>query len=131
MMKIKLWPDLVDWPMEVSVVGDVITINGEDIDLSVIPEGFRLPGSAVGNKFFVEDEYVERLNGVLYLTLRLPVDWNSPEKYRNPPEPIILEVSAGQVNFPDTTPPAPPVVELPVIEESNQEEAGNGGLEQA
>ncbi|NNA99050.1 hypothetical protein [Pseudomonas gessardii] len=131
MMKIKLWPDLVDWPMEVSVVGDVITINGEDIDLSVIPEGFRLPGSAVGNKFFVEDEYVERLNGVLYLTLRLPVDWNSPEKYRNPPEPIILDVSAGQVNFPDTTPPAPPVVELPVIEESNQEEAGNGGLEQA
>lgn len=131
MMKIKLWPDLVDWPIEVSVVGDVITINGEDIDLSVIPEGFRLPGSAVGNKFFVEDEYVERLNGVLYLTLRLPVDWNSPEKYRNPPEPIILDVSAGQVNFPDTTPPAPPVVELPVIEESNQEEAGNGGLEQA
>lgn len=119
MMKIKLWPDLVDWPMAVSVAGDVITINGEDIDLSVIPEGYRLPGSAVGNKFFVEDEYVERLSGVLYLALRLPVDWNSPEKYRNPPEPIILDVSAGQVNFPDTTPPVPPVVELPVIEESN------------
>lgn len=131
MMKIKLFPFLTDGPLEASIAGDILTLNGEEIDLSVIPDGHRLPGSAVGNPFFVETEYVERKDGVLHLTLRLPVDWESPEEYRNPPEPIILDVSAGQVNFPDTTPPAPPVVEFPVIEESNQEEPENGGLEQA
>ncbi|AMW64551.1 hypothetical protein QIT80_gp91 (endogenous virus) [Pseudomonas phage phiAH14a] len=130
-MKIKLSPFLTDWPLEASVNGDILTLNGEVIDLSLLPEGHRLPGSAVCNPFFVETEYVERKDGVLHLTLRLPVDWDSPEEYRNPPEPIILDVSAGLVNFPDTTPPAPPVVELPVIEEPTQEEPENGGLEQA
>ncbi|WP_104902951.1 hypothetical protein [Pseudomonas sp. LH1G9] len=126
-MKIKLWPDLVEWPLEASVNGDVITINGEAIDLSVIPDGYRLPGSAVGNKFFVETEYVERKGKTLYFTLRLPVDWNSPEEYRNPVEPIVIEARSGPVKFPDTSPPAPPVIELP----ETQEEQENGGLEQA
>ncbi|WP_321847277.1 hypothetical protein [Pseudomonas paraveronii] len=126
-MKIKLWPDLVEWPLEASVSGDVITINGEAIDLSVIPDGYRLPGSAVGNKFFVETEYVERKGKTLYFTLRLPVDWNSPEEYRNPVEPIVIEARSGPVKFPDTSPPAPAVIELPEI----QEEQENGGLEQA
>lgn len=125
-MKIKLWPDLMADFLVATVDKDKITINGEAIDLSGIPDGYRLPGAAIGNKFFVESEYVERVNGVLHITLRLPVDWDSPEEYRNPPEPIILDVSAGQVNFPDTTPPAPPVFELPIIEEAIQEEPENG-----
>lgn len=119
MMKIKLWPDLVDWPIEASVKGDVLTINGEDIDLSVIPEGFRLPGSAVGNKFFVESEVVERKDGVLYLTIRLPVDWHSPEEYRNPAEPLVVDVVQGAVPLPDTSPPEPE--ELPPIPEPEPE----------
>lgn len=126
MMKIKLWPDLVDWPIEASVKGDVLTINGEDVDLSVIPEGFRLPGSAVGNKFFVESEVVERKDGVLYLTIRLPVDWNSPEEYRNPPEPLVIEVKKGVVPLPDTSPPVEePLPPIPV-EEEEEPEAKNG-----
>lgn len=103
-MKIKLFPFLSDWPLKASVSKDVITINGEEIDLSGIPDGYRLPGSAIGNKFFVETEYVERISGVLHLTLRLPVDWSSPEEVRNPSEPIYLEVDDGQIDFPDTTP---------------------------
>lgn len=112
-MKIKLWADLVDWPLEASVSGDVITINGEDIDLSGIPEGYRLPGSAVGNKFFVETEFVERINGELNFTIRLPVHWDTVEEYRNPSKPIFISVKKGVVNFPDTTPPEP--VEIPEI----------------
>ena len=103
-MKIKLWADIVDWPVEAYVDGDVITINDEAIDLSGIPDGYRLPGSAVGNKFFVDTEYVERIDGTLHLTLRLPVSWDSPEEYRNPTQPIILEVRSGRVKFPDTSP---------------------------
>ena len=103
-MKIKLWPDLVDWPLEASVSGDVITINGESIDMSEIPEGYRLPGSAVANKFFVDTEFVSRIDGILNFTIRLPVDWYSPEDIRNPLEPIILDVVDGDIDFPDTTP---------------------------
>ncbi|WP_146043290.1 MULTISPECIES: hypothetical protein [unclassified Pseudomonas] len=101
-MKIKLWADLVDWPLTASVSGDVITINGESIDLSGIPDGYRLPGAAVGNRFFVESEFVSRIDGVLSFTLRLPVTSDSPEEYRNPAEPIVLDVRAGPVRFPDT-----------------------------
>lgn len=126
-MKIKLWPDLVNWPLEASVLGDVITINGEDIDLSGIPDGFRLPGSAVGNKFFVDTEFVERVGKKLHFTLRLPVHWDSPEEYRNPSEPITIDVRSGPVKFPDTSPVVIPAAELPEIREGQE----NGGLEQA
>ena len=129
-MKIKLWADLVDWSLEASVDGDVITINGEAIDLSGIPDGYRLPGSAVGNKFFVETEYVERIGKTLHFTLRLPVAWDSPEECRNPPEPIILDARSGPVKFPNTAPPkvaAPDVIEsgekLEVTEDGRSIEA--------
>ncbi|WP_339484143.1 hypothetical protein [Pseudomonas sivasensis] len=105
-MKIKLWAALMDETLEASVQGDVITINGEAVDLSGIPSGYRLPGSAVGNKFFVESDYVERIGKTLHFTLRLPVTWESPEEYRNPAEPIILDARSGPVKFPDTAPPA-------------------------
>lgn len=108
-MNIRLWPDLVEWPIEAYVSGDVITINGEDIDLSGVSDGFKLPGSAVRNRFFVETEYVERKGGVLNLTLRLPVDWDSPEEYLNPLEPMMISVSAGPVPFPNTSPPEPSI----------------------
>ena len=106
-MKIKLWADLVDWPIKASVKGDVITINGEEIDLSGIPDGYSLPGSAVGNKFFVETEMVQRIGKTLHFTLRLPVQWGSPEEFRNPKEPIVIDVKNGPVNLPDTTPVKP------------------------
>lgn len=111
-MKITLWADLVDWSFEASVSGDVITINGEAVDLSGVPEGFRLPGSAVGNKWFVEDRFVERVGGELSFTLRLPVSWTSPEEVRNPVEPIVLSVTKGKVSFPDTS---PPLVDVPLV----------------
>lgn len=118
-MKIKLWADLVDWPLAASVDGDVITINGESIDLSGIPDGHRLPGDAVGNKFFVETEYVERRGKTLYFTLRLPVAWDSPEEYRNPAEPIVIDARSGPVKFPDTTPVQPEPVNYELEEQQD------------
>ncbi|MGY2320434.1 hypothetical protein [Pseudomonas azotoformans] len=120
-MKIKLWPDLVDWPLEASVTGDVITINGEPIDLSGIPEDYRLPGSAIGNKFFLETDFVQRIGKTLHFTLRLPVSWNSPEEYRNPSEPIIIDARSGLVKFPDTSPPK--VIVPEVVQSAEQLEA--------
>lgn len=126
-MKIKLWGCLMDGHLEASISGDIITINGEAIDLSGIPSGFRLPGSAVGNRFFVESDYVERIGKTLHLTLRLPVAWDSPEEFRNPAEPIVIDARSGPVKFPDTSPAAPLPVQHPEIFEVSE----NGGLEQA
>lgn len=130
-MKIKLWPDLVDWPLEASVSGNIITINGENIDLSGIPDGFRLPGSAIGNRFFVESEFVERNGDTLHLTLRLPVVWDSPGQHRNPAEPLILDVQSGPVKFPDTSPPEPEVPEMIPDPEQITEVPEDGGPEPA
>lgn len=118
-MKIKLWAALMDDTLEASVQGDVITINGEVIDLSVIPVGYKLPGSAVKNKFFFEGDYIQRINGVLNFTLRLPVRMDSPEEYRNPVTPIILDVVSGNVPFPDTT----PIPVFSMVEEVQVDEA--------
>lgn len=106
-MKITLFPHLCDWELEAHISGDVITINGEQVDLSGIPEGYRLPGDAVGNKFFEGPWFVERVGKTLHFTLRLPVRNDSPGEYRNPPEPIIIDARSGPVKFPDTTPEVP------------------------
>ena len=118
-MKIKLWAALMEDTLEAYVEGDTITINGEVIDLSVIPNGYKLPGSAVKNNFFVESDYIQRIDGVLNFTLRLPVQMDSPEEYRNPITPIILDVVSGNVPFPDTTPV--PVTSESIVEEVDAE----------
>lgn len=109
-MKIKLFAALDDSTIEASVKGDVITINGDKVDLSGIPEGFRLPGSAVGNKFFVDSEFIERVDGELCFTLILPVQWETPDEYRNPTTPLVISIKKGVVPFPDTTPPKDPEI---------------------
>ena len=124
-MKITLLAHLSDWPLEASVSGDVITINGEEIDLSGIPDGFRLPGDAVGNKFFEGPWFVERIGKTLHFTLRLPVQNDSPEEYRNLIEPIVLDVQSGPVQFPDTLPTK--VLVREVIKSSEQLEVPEDG----
>lgn len=125
-MKIKLFPFDTDKELFASVSGDIITINGKEFDLSGIPDGYRLPNSAIGCEFFDEFGFVERIGKTLHFTLRLPVQWNSPEEYRNPAEPIVIDARSGPVKFPDTTPIVieQPAIELPEVPE-------DGGLESA
>lgn len=123
MMKITLFPFLADQTIEASVKGDVITINGEAIDFSKLKAGFRLPNKAVSNWFFVESGYVERINGALCFTLRLPVSFGTEEQYKNPPTPIVLEVVSGPVPFPNTA--APEIAPVEMSEEVAQEVSEN------
>lgn len=104
-MKIKLWPDFIEGPLAASVNGDVLTINGEEFDFSGIPEGHRLPASAVANRFFMtgSSEFIERKGKTLYLTIKFPVYLDSPEGIRNPPDPIIIDARSGQIKFPDAS----------------------------
>ena len=109
-MKITLFPSMAIGPMTATVKGDVITINGVSIDLSVIPEGYTLPGSAVNNEFFVAQIPVTRINGELSFGLIMQVFPLTDEKWRNPDVPNVLTVKSGKVPFPDVS---EPVVEMP------------------
>lgn len=104
-MKITLFPTTESEGFTASVKGDVITINGEDVDLSPLKEGYRILGAAVGNKFFVPTMYVQRVSGELDFTLFLQVEPGTDEKWRSPATPNVLVVKAGPVPIPDTSPP--------------------------
>ena len=69
-MKITLSPQRRDDTLEVIKAGDTLTINGVDYDFSVVPEGATLPQDAVDCTWLASD--VERVDGVLHLTLILP-----------------------------------------------------------
>ena len=69
-MKITLSPQRRDDTLEVIKAGDTLTINGVDYDFSVVTEGATLPRDAVDCAWLASD--VERIDGVLHLTLILP-----------------------------------------------------------
>jgi hypothetical protein len=84
-MIIKLSPVRLDATLKVSIVGDVITLNGQDFDFTQLPEGATLPAEATNSEHFVGP--IERISGELYLTLRLPHGAN-PSQAVAFPEPI-------------------------------------------
>lgn len=95
-MKIYLSPQRRDDVLEVVKTGDILTVNGEDFDLSPIGEGDLLPQDAVSSPWFAGD--ITRTNGELEVTLLLPNPWNySPEQAF--PVPLI-DVPDGPVEFP-------------------------------
>lgn len=84
-MQINLSPIRSDEPLVVSKSGDVLTINGEVFDFSPLPDGASLPAEAIDSTHFAGP--VERIDGELHLTLRLPHGPNASEALRFP-EPI-------------------------------------------
>lgn len=104
-MHIKLSPQRRDDQITVIKSGDTLSINGEDFDLSVIPEGAMLPANAISSEYFSGP--VERIDGVLYLTLTLPHGAN--------PQPHIA-FTADIINPPDGE------IELPKNIEEEQPE---------
>lgn len=70
-----------------SVSGDLLTVNGVDLDFSAIEEGDVLPQEAVGSEWIVSD--VTRVNGEIHLTLIKPHGPN-PTREEAFPEPVTL-----------------------------------------
>ena len=85
-MKITLSPQRRDDTLTVIKQGDTLTINGTAYDFSVIPDGATLPQDATDCEWLASD--VERIDGVLHLTLLLPHGANAPEETRFP-QPIV------------------------------------------
>lgn len=69
-MKITLSPQRRDDTLEVIKSGDMLTINKTTYDFSVVPDGATLPRDAVECEWLASD--VERIDGVLHLTLLMP-----------------------------------------------------------
>lgn len=95
-MKIILSPQRRDDTLDVIKNGDILTVNGEDFDLSPIGEGDTLPWGAVNSLWFAGD--IDRINGELVLTLLFPNPWNYSQEQAFP---VPLEnVPDGPVQFP-------------------------------
>lgn len=86
-MQITLTPLRSDDVLTLWRKGDILTINGEDMDLTRLPEGATLPREAVACSWLVSD--IERSAGVLRLTLVFPHSVDAPLEARFP-APLIL-----------------------------------------
>ena len=106
MMQITLTPQRRDDILTLVRSGDVLTINGEAFDFTVIPEGGTLPRAAVACDWLAGD--VTRAGEVLHLTLILPHGADAPLETRFP-APITL-TGDGPVAL-------PPYENAPVIDE--------------
>lgn len=96
-----------DTPLALHRAGDVLIINGQALDLSVIPEGATLPATAVSCLLLVDT--ISRIGGVLHLTLILPHGWipdPAPAEAMPvlSPEPILV-TKDGPVPLPSYNPP--------------------------
>lgn len=85
-MHINLSPFRSDKSLSIEKLGNTFTINGVTYDFTALPDGATLPASAINCEFIVGP--VERIDGVLHLTLLLPHGADASEAVRFP-EPII------------------------------------------
>ncbi len=95
-MNITFMPQRDEDVLTVNKHGEVLTINGINLDFSVIPDGATLPAEAVDCKFIVGD--VERADGELRLTLLLPHGPDASTAARFP-QPIV-DPADGPVRLP-------------------------------
>lgn len=81
-MIISFSPKRSDETLTLSREGDILNVNGLPIDLSVIPEGATLPAEAIDSDWIVDA--VERIDGVLHVTVVLPFSAGASEALRFP-----------------------------------------------
>jgi len=86
-MHITLSPVRLDETLTASLIGDVLTLNGEPFDFTQLPEGATLPAEAIVSDWIVGP--VSRIDGDLHLTLRLPHGPN-PSRAVAFPEPVMV-----------------------------------------
>ncbi|ARE84935.1 hypothetical protein KZZ08_17145 [Roseovarius mucosus] len=95
-MQITLSPTRRDTPLTLSRTGDALTLNGEVLDFTPLPEGATLPREAIASDWFAGP--VERVGGTLRLTLVLPHGANAPQETLFP-APLTL-TGNGPVTLP-------------------------------
>jgi hypothetical protein len=77
---INLSPIRMDGTLALSAAGNVLTINGEDLDLSALEDGDVLPFGAVDHPMIAGD--ITKEGGQITVTVLLPHGWPAPEDAR-------------------------------------------------
>lgn len=101
-MLISFSPQRRDDTLVVSKAGDVLTVNGEAFDFTSLPDGATLPAGEVPCEWIAGP--VERIGGVIHLTLILPHGPNPSEEVAFP-EPITVTAD-GPIAVPHDEEPA-------------------------
>lgn len=102
-MILSLSPVRCDEALSVARAGEVLTVNGVAFDFSQLPEGAVLPVEAIDSDWFVGA--VERIDGELHVTLRLP-HGPAPSPEQAAPQPISVTAD-GPVALPQAPEPGP------------------------
>lgn len=95
-MIIKLSPQSRIDTLKIIKNGDALIINDVEYDFSVVPDGATLPINAVDCEWLVSD--VERIDGVLNLTLFLPYGEDATEAAKFPAP--IINPADGELELP-------------------------------
>lgn len=104
-MHIRLSPQRRDDALNVAKAGDVLTINGQQFDLSGLPDGAMIPAGEIPCEWIVGP--VERVAGELRLTLILPHGANPSQGVAFPA--LIIDPPDGPLALPADLKPAPAV----------------------
>ncbi len=99
-MQISYSPQRRDVSLSLSKLGDVLMVNGEAFDLSVVPDGATLPQEAISSDWFAGP--VERIGGELHISLFLP-HGPSPSQALAFPQPITVN-DDGPIEVPSDEP---------------------------
>lgn len=81
--------------IEIVKDGDVLTINGDVIDLSSMPDGATLPAPAIDNKWIVGQ--IDRIDGAIHINVICP--YRERGGHVDTP-PSIIDPPDGPVNLP-------------------------------
>ena len=95
-MKLELTPQRRDDALQVSVAGNVLTINGIELDFMQLPDGATLPREAIDSPWIAGG--VQRIAGVLHIPLLMPIAADASEAACFP-QPITV-TQDGPVELP-------------------------------
>ena len=98
-MYITLSPQIREGSLKASVERDILTINGVSYDFTPLLEGSFLSANAIDCVYIIDK--VTRENGVISLTLLLPIKFDAPDG-ASFPQPINA-IQDGVINFPEGT----------------------------
>lgn len=101
-MRVSFSPQRRDGILAVSKLGDILTVNGEAFDFSLVPDGATVPAGEVPCEWIVGP--IERIEGDLQLTLLLP---HSPKPSAAVAHPApLIDPPDGQLAIPRDEEPA-------------------------
>lgn len=95
MFHIEFLPVRMDATLQASVLGEVLTLNGEAFDLGPLPDGAVLSATHINSPWLAGQ--VTRISGVIHVTLILPNGANAADETRFPAS---MAVGDGPIDLP-------------------------------